>query len=57
MASLFVRESGPLSLTDLSNNLNCDLSGLSQAARRLEKKMQNDLKLTEVFKSLKHSLT
>lgn len=57
MAALLVRESGQLSLTDLSNNLKCDLSGLSQAAGRLEKKMQNDSKLAEVFKSLKHSLT
>lgn len=56
MAALFVRESEHLSLTDLSKELERDLSGLSQAAGRLERKMKQDSKLAEIFESIKTSL-
>ncbi|MBU0728625.1 MAG: transposase, partial [Proteobacteria bacterium] len=43
VAALIVRETDHLSLTDLSRKLKRDLSGLSQAATRLEKRLEKDL--------------
>ena len=42
VAALLVREQEHLSLMDLSRKLNRDLSGLSQAAGRLDKKLKGD---------------
>ncbi len=47
VVALLVREAANLSLMDLSRRLNRDLSGLSQAASRLEKRAENQQKLAE----------
>ena len=46
-AALVIREIKYLSLTDLSRRLKRDLSGLSQAATRLEKRLGKDQELAE----------
>ena len=53
MASLLVRESANLSLMDLSRRLSRDLSGLSQAAGRLEKRAKHDKELAETIEHIK----
>ncbi len=47
VAALIVREMDHLTLMDLSVRLKRDLSGLSQAARRLEKRLEIDKKLSK----------
>ena len=51
--ALLVREAANLSLMELSRRLNRDLSGLSQAAGRLEKRAENQQKLVEKIEHLK----
>lgn len=55
-AALLVRENEHHSLTELSREVHRDLSTLSQAARRLEKRMQKDSILAEKFIELKKQL-
>jgi len=57
IAAYLVRECDALSLSALSSELRRDLSGLSQAAGRLEKKMRVDPQLAEVVKSVKSCYT
>ena len=57
IAAYLVRECDALSLSALSNELRRDLSGLSQSAGRLEKKMRVDPHLAEVVKSVKSCCT
>ena len=53
VAAYLVRETEELRLTDLSKKLRRDLSGLSQAAARLEKRMQTDKNLSTKVKNIK----
>lgn len=50
MVALLVRESSHLSLTELGQKFNRDLSGLSQAANRLERRMNIDQDLSIRFR-------
>lgn len=52
-AALLVREAEHINLVDLGQILNRDLSGLSQGAGRLEKRMKSDQKLIEKIDTLK----
>jgi len=52
MAAIVVRESGHLRLVDLAAQLGRDLSGLSQGARRLERKLQRDKDLKKRLKDV-----
>ena len=45
VAALLVRESDHISLADLSRRLGRDLSGLSQAASRIDEKLESDRQL------------
>ena len=56
MIALFVRESEHLKLTEFANKLNRDLSGLSQAATRLERRIITDKKLEKIFKNINNLL-
>jgi putative transposase len=56
MLSWVVRETGHLSLTELSKRLRRDLSSLSVAARRLEEKSKTDARLARKMKELKGTL-
>jgi len=47
VAAMIVRDISHLSLTDLSRKIERDLSGLSQAAGRLDKKMNSDKRLSK----------
>jgi len=53
VVAYLVRESENLSLTDLSKELQRDLSGLSQAAPRLEKRMHTDQNLSQKINKIK----
>ena len=53
VAALIVRETDCLSLTDLSRNLGRDLSGLSQAAIRLDKRLKSDDELAKKVYQIK----
>ncbi len=57
MASLLVLDADNLTLTELSKTLHRELSGLSQAAGRLRKRLQDDqslvLRLDRIKKQLK----
>ena len=56
MASLLVLEAENLSLTDLALYLNRDLSGLSQAAGRLQKSLTKDDALAKKFDEIKGNI-
>lgn len=56
IAAYIVRETDHLSLTELGRKLKRDLSGLSQAASRLDKRMRNDRVLFDRVKTIKESL-
>jgi REP element-mobilizing transposase RayT len=53
MVALLVREATNLNLMDLSRRLSRDLSGLSQAASRLEKRAKHDKELAETIERIK----
>ena len=53
VAAYLVRETEELRLTDLSKKLRRDLSGLSQAAAWLEKRMQTDKNLSKKVNDMK----
>jgi REP element-mobilizing transposase RayT len=53
VAALLVREIEHLSIMDLSRRLKRDLSGLSQAAIRLDKRLESDPELTEKVNKIK----
>ncbi len=57
LAALIVREVPHLPLVDLSRKLGRDLSGLSQAAGRLEKKMRDDSQLSSTMDKIKRNLS
>ncbi len=57
VAALLVRESSHLSLMDLSRSLNRDLSGLSQAASRLDKRLSSDLDLLKKVNKIKKMIS
>jgi REP element-mobilizing transposase RayT len=56
LAALLVRESSHLSLTGLAGELGYDVSSLSQAAARIEKKIQSDSGLAQAADNLKRDL-
>lgn len=56
VAALFVRESAGITLTELSREIQRDLSGLSQAASRLYKKSQRDSEIIELLKKIEKAL-
>jgi chromosomal replication initiation ATPase DnaA len=57
VAALLVRESSHLSLTELSREFGHDLSSLSQAAARIEKRMEREPSLADtVAAQLKRDL-
>jgi hypothetical protein len=56
LAALLVRESSHLSLTGLARELGYDLSNLSQAAARIEKKIQSNAGLAKAVDNLKRDL-
>ena len=56
VAALLVRDLDHLSLTALGRELQRDLSGLSQAAGRLERKLKQDRQLSEIVDSLREVL-
>ncbi len=56
VAALFIRESADHSLTELGVILNRDIASLSQAARRLEDKMNVDPELARTISELKNRL-
>ncbi len=53
VAALLVRDLDHISLTELSLLLKRDLSGLSQAASRLDERMKKDMELTERVDKIK----
>jgi REP-associated tyrosine transposase len=55
VAALLVRDTDYISLTELSLGLKRDLSGLSQAASRLDKRMKKDRELTERINTIKET--
>ena len=56
IAALMVRETEHLSLMSLGRKLNRDLSGLSQAASRLDKRLKADTGLTEKIEAIKERI-
>ncbi len=56
LIAYLVLESKHITLTELSKHLNRDLSGLSQAANRLQKRMQNDRALQVQVKGISTNL-
>jgi len=56
IAALIVREAEHLSLTSLARRLSRDLSGLSQAASRLDKRLKTDTGLTEKIEAIKERI-
>ena len=56
VAALLIRETDHLSLTDLARKLGRDLSGLSQAASRLEGKLKTDRQLTTKVDDIRQSI-
>ncbi len=56
VAALLVRESDDHSLTELSRGIHRDLSTLSQAAARFERRMRKDSSLSEKINELKKQL-
>jgi len=57
MAALLVRESEGMTLTSLANRLGHELSGLSQAARRLEIRIATNAGLAERFEKVRAELS
>jgi len=56
VAALLVRDIDHISLMELSLGLKRDLSGLSQAASRLDKRMKKNRELTERINSIKETI-
>jgi chromosomal replication initiation ATPase DnaA len=56
VAALLVRDIDHISLMQLSLGLKRDLSGLSQAASRLDKRMKKDRELTERIGTIKETI-
>ena len=56
VVAFLVRENEHLSLMELSRRLNRDLSGLSQAASRLDRRMRNDRVLTDRINAIQESI-
>jgi hypothetical protein len=56
VAALLVREAESLTLVDLGKHLNHDLSSLSQAARRLELRVEDDSCLAERLETVKRKV-